>query len=179
MPQPVINDGSLIFRFLLKYQCENRVFLHLFSGRAKYSSSVKSSWNCQHRTQLWEPFLQTEPLRERQSSLQNGRFTLPMSLYRMCVCFFLTCTMSIYDVNGLCIYIFILHKYTGSESAGKPGNTERCGEGEGQHSSASSVFEPFFHWASPWQATQSPEIWQQSLGDRLRQHKGSFPLWTG
>lgn len=97
-----------------------------------------------------------------------------------CVCvFFLTCTMSIYDVNGLCIYIFILHKYTGSESAGKPGNTERCGEGEGQHSSASSVFEPFFHWASPWQATQSPEIWQQSLGDRLRQHKGSFPLWTG
>lgn len=107
MPQPVINDGSLIFRFLLKYQCENRVFLHLFSGRAKYSSSVKSSWNCQHRTQLWEPFLQTEPLRERQSSLQNGRFTLPMSLYRMCVFFFFFNMYNVYIWCKWFVYIYL------------------------------------------------------------------------
>lgn len=149
---------------LLKYECKNWVVFHLFSGRAKYSSSVKSSWSCKHSAQLWEPFLQTEPLRECQSSLQNGRFTLSDDVNGLCVC---------------CINIFILHNYTGSDSAGKPGNTERWREGEGQHSSASSVFEPFFHWASPWQATQSPEIWQQSLGDKLQQHKGTFPLWTG
>ncbi len=68
---------------------------------------------------------------------------------------------------------------TGDDAAGEQGNAERRREGEDQDSAASSLSEPFSHRAPSGQPAQSPEIWQQSLRDRLRQHKGSFPLRTG
>lgn len=67
----------------------------------------------------------------------------------------------------------------GNNSAGKQRPTERAREREDQDSSAPSLSEPFSHWAPSGEPTQSPQIWKQSPGDRLRQHKGSFPLRAG
>lgn len=68
---------------------------------------------------------------------------------------------------------------TGTDAAGEQRDRERSREGRDQDGAASSLPEPFYHRAPSGQPTQSPEIRQQSLGDRLSQHKGSFPLWTG
>lgn len=71
------------------------------------------------------------------------------------------------------------HKHTGSDAAGEQRNSERWRGREDQDGAASSLPEPFCHCTPSGQPTQSPEIWQQSLGNRLLQHQGPFPLWTG
>lgn len=78
-----------------------------------------------------------------------------------------------------CFLLYFSALPAGYDAAGKQGNTEWFREGEDQDGSASSLPEYFSRWAPSGKTAQSPEIWKQSLGDRLCQHKGSLPLRTG
>lgn len=65
---PHILKSLCFFAFIA--QIRNSLwFLFSSSGGAEHRSSVHTSWSCQHTAELWQPFLQPEPILQCQRSL--------------------------------------------------------------------------------------------------------------